>query len=140
MSRVGIAEHVAVEHLRESVVGEGEVADQVMEAGAHVSQIEVGLSEAHLHVGRHGHLAEEALGGSSVALSPSLDVAPDRVVRHICLAFLAQPLPNALGRMALLVPVAPILFKPTVDDRCIPVHHRRSLLLHRQSRRQVTGL
>ncbi len=52
---------LAVKHLREAHVGEGEVADKIMEAGAHVAQVEVGLSEVHLHVGRYGHLVEEAL-------------------------------------------------------------------------------
>lgn len=105
-----------------------------MGADADIAQVEVGLSEVHLHVGRYGHLVEEALSGSSAILFPTLNVVLNRVARHVGFALLTQLLPNALGGMALLMPAALALLKLTVDDCCIPIHHRRSLLLDRKRR------
>ncbi len=65
-------------------------------------------------------------------LLPSFDVALNRVVRQVGPVLLAQPLPDALGGMALLVPVALVFLEPAVDDARVSIHHRRPLLLHRQ--------
>ena len=107
---------LAVEHLRKVHVGEREGADQVVHAGSHADDPEVGLAEVDLHLAR-GPILVEVLGARSpVLLLAALDVLLDRRVGALEAMLRDEPLEDAPGRVALLVPILAILLEPLVDQ------------------------
>ncbi len=115
---------LAVEHLREAHVGEREGADQVVHAGSHADDPEVGLAEVDLHLAR-GPILVEVLGARSpVLLLVALDVALDRRVGALEAMLRGKALEDAPGRVALLMPILAILLEPLVDQGSVVVQHR----------------
>lgn len=115
---------LAVEHLSEAHVGEREGADQVVHAGSHADDPEVGLAEVDLHLAR-GPILVEVLGARSpVLLLAALDVALDRRVGALEAMLRGKALEDAPGRVALLMPILAILLEPLVDQGSVVVQHR----------------
>ena len=125
------------EHLGQPDVGERKGEHEVAQAAPYAHHVEIGLSEVRLRLARRPNQVQEALLADAELLLEPADIVPDGRVGDLRPLFRHQALPNALGRMALLVPALGILFQPGDYERAVLVHDARRFAPGGRARRQV---
>ncbi len=125
-------------HLHQPDIGVGEAHHEVRQLHAGAPHDEIGEPEVHLGLACRPFEVEVLLRALMHPLLREVHVAPHRGFRHVGAELLGEPLPYAMGGVALLPVLAHVVLEPLVDVGRPPVHLARALfLLHRHLRRQV---